>query len=129
MFSELTPVATLPVTDMARARKFYEETLGLTASGIEEMGGGGVNYDCGGSKVFVYQSSFAGTNKATAVTFDCPPDKFLAEVDSLRSKGVSFMTFEFEGMEWDGEVAKLGPNGRAVWFTDPDGNIINISSM
>lgn len=127
MITELNPVATLATADLSRARKFYEETLGLPVDDAE--GPGGVFYRCGQGKIFVYESSFAGTNQATAVTFIAEdPAKFDTEVEALRSKGVSFLTFDYEGMEWDGDVAKADQM-RAVWFTDPDGNILNLSTM
>jgi hypothetical protein len=38
------------------------------------------------------------------------------------------MTFDFEGAEWEDGVASMGSEMRAVWFTDPDGNILNLSA-
>ena len=125
MLSQFTPVATLPTGDLPRARSFYADTLGLTQE-REDMGG--VTYTCGDGRVFVYESEYAGTNKATAVSFDVPADSFQAEVDSLRAKGVDLMTFEMDGMEWNDGVASMGESVQAVWFTDPDGNIINVST-
>jgi hypothetical protein len=83
-----------------------------------------VYYKCGSGRLFVYQSQYAGTNKATAVTFMTDNDKqFDSAVDSLRKKGVHFLTFEYEGMNWEGEVATAttedGQSMRAVWFADP----------
>ena len=124
MLSKQTPVPTLAVSDLSRARGFYENTLGLTAEREEP---GGVTYPCGSGNLFVYSSAYAGTNKATAVTFDIPAADFDNEVDELRGKGVEFMTFEMDGMEWNDGVATLGEGIRAVWFADPDGNILNIS--
>ncbi|HEX6682266.1 MAG TPA: VOC family protein [Candidatus Limnocylindrales bacterium] len=119
-------MATLPTADLARARKFYEGTLGL--SEIPEAAENDMFlYKCGDGMLFVYESAFAGSNKATAVTFMATEEQFDAEVEELRHKGVSFMTFDFEGMEWDGDVATM-MGMRAVWFTDPDGNILNIST-
>jgi catechol 2,3-dioxygenase-like lactoylglutathione lyase family enzyme len=125
MISAFTPVATLAVTDPNRAHKFYEDTLGLTKEREEE---GGAFYKCGAGQLFVYPSQYAGTNKATAVTFTTDDNaKFDATVAELEKKGVSFMTFEYEGITWNGNVATMGEMGRGVWFTDPDGNILNIS--
>ncbi len=130
MLSALTPIATLPSSDMGRAEKFYEDTLGLSREvGAEDPGG--LYYKCGSGRLFVYQSQYAGTNKATAVTFMADNDKqFDSAVDSLRKKGVHFLTFEYEGMHWEGEVATATTEGgqsmRAVWFADPDGNILNV---
>ena len=125
MLSSYTPVATLSTSDMTRARGFYQDTLGLT---VERDGMGGVSYTCGSGNLFVYESAYAGTNKATSVTFDVPTAEFDAEVEALRAKGVEFMTFDMEGLEWNDGVASMGSDIRAVWFTDPDGNILNISA-
>jgi catechol 2,3-dioxygenase-like lactoylglutathione lyase family enzyme len=126
MLSQYTPAATLATSDMSAARNFYEGTLGLT---VDREGPDGITYRCGDGALFVYESQYAGTNKATAVTFDVPTTSdFQAEVDALREKGVEFMTFEFEGMEWNDGVASMGDTVQAVWFTDPAGNILNIST-
>ena len=125
MLSSYTPVATLPTSDRSRARSFYEDTLGLT---VANDGIGGVTYACGSGHLFVYESAFAGTNRATSVTFDVPIADFDTEVDALRGKGIEFMTFEMEGMDWNDGVASFGSDAKAVWFTDPDGNIVNLSA-
>jgi len=126
MLSRHTPVATLPAKDLAKARGFYEETLGLSVA-RDDMGGG-VTYTCGSGQLFVYESAYAGTNQATAVSFDVPSAEFDNEVSELRSKGIEFLTFEGEGMEWNDGVASIGGVARSVWFTDPDGNILNLST-
>jgi catechol 2,3-dioxygenase-like lactoylglutathione lyase family enzyme len=125
MLSEFTPVPTLPTADLATARSFYEGKLGF-ASAEEVMGG--VTYNCGDGMFFVYESAYAGTNKATALTFNVPMSAFDAEVGGLRGNGVAFMTFEAEGLDWNDGVASMGDEMKAVWFTDPDGNIINIAA-
>src|SRR5947209_6061007 len=106
MFSDLTPMATLPVSDLSRARKFYEETLGLAVE--DDTNPGGVLYRSGPSKILVYPSEFAGTNKGTAVSFTASPEQFDSIYGDLQSKGVSFMTFDYEGLTWDGNVALMG---------------------
>jgi catechol 2,3-dioxygenase-like lactoylglutathione lyase family enzyme len=123
MLSDSTPVATLPTADMAKARRFYEETLGLAPP---REGMGGVTYTCGDGTVFVYESGYAGSNKATAVSFNVAMTAFDDEVATLRDKGVSFLTFEAEGLEWNDGVASTGGVMKSVWFSDPDGNILNI---
>jgi catechol 2,3-dioxygenase-like lactoylglutathione lyase family enzyme len=90
--------------------------------------GGGLTYTCGGGQLFVYESAFAGTNQATAVSFDVPTAAFDDEIAELRAKGIEFLTFEGEGMEWNDGVATIAGTARSVWFTDPDGNILNIST-
>jgi catechol 2,3-dioxygenase-like lactoylglutathione lyase family enzyme len=125
MLAEYPPVPTLAVSDLDRARAFYEETLGFTPHG-EPVDG--ILYDAGDEVFLVYPSAYAGTNKATAMSFSVPADRFDAEVTTLRDKGIDFQTFDMEGLEWIDGVATAGTM-RAVWFADPDGNILNVETM
>ncbi len=125
MLSQYTPAATLPTADMSKARNFYEGTLGLTALRDET---GGVLFACGDAGLFVYESQYAGTNKATAASFEVPISLFQGEVDALRAQGIEFVTFDAPDLDWDNGVASMGSSMRAVWFSDPDGNIINVVS-
>ena len=124
MLSSHTPMITLATADPERSRAFYEGVLGMTPG--EEFGGG-VAYQAGDARVFVYPSSFAGTNQATAAAFQLPGDVFDAEVQALRDAGVEFDTFEVEGMTWVDGVADMD-GMRNVWFRDPDGNILNVGT-
>ena len=54
--------AYIPVSNVSRARKFYEETLGLRPRADYA---GGVIYECGGAEAFMYPTSNAGTSKAS----------------------------------------------------------------
>ena len=124
MLSDHPAVPTIAVSDLARAREFYEKVLGLEPEGEPPEG---VMYRVASGRLFVYPSAYAGTNKATAVSFQIPDSSLDAEVDALRANGVSYQTFDAEGITWDGDVATFG-GMRAVWFADPDGNIINLES-
>lgn len=125
MLSDHTPTPTLAVKDLAAARGFYEEVLGLS---VREENEGGVLYTAGSGTVFVYPSEFAGTNQATAATWLLPSDAFDAELATLREKGVGLQTFEAEYVTWDDDVASMPDGSRAAWFADPDGNVLNIAS-
>lgn len=124
MLSEYDPVPVLAVSDLVRARAFYEGTLGLTA---DEDVPEGVSYRAGGGRLLVYPSSYAGTNKATAVGFSVPADRFDAEIADLRARGITFDTFEAEGLSWADGVAEMGGT-RSAWFHDPDGNILAVET-
>lgn len=124
MLSEYAPVAVLAVTDLDRARGFYEGTLGFQPDGDVADG---VLYRSGGGLFLVYASAYAGTNKATAMSFDVPADRFDDEVAALRAAGVPFQTFDMDGFTWQDGVAHIG-DARAVWFADPDGNILNLET-
>ncbi len=82
--------ATIAVSDLQRARDFYENTLGLAS--VQEQPGG-IVYKSGNSAVLVYPSEYAGTNKATAASW-AVGDDFDAIVEELRSKGVSFEHYD-----------------------------------
>ena len=100
MLSEGRIAARLPVQDMDRARAFYADKLGLEA--VDEMGDEVVTMKSGQTKLSVYRSEFAGTNKATALTF--PVDDIAAEVRDLKDKGVMFEHYDMEGLTRDGDV-------------------------
>jgi catechol 2,3-dioxygenase-like lactoylglutathione lyase family enzyme len=124
MLSTCDASTAIPTRDMATARRFYEDTLGFTPT--QELDEG-VTYTAGNSSFFLYESTFAGTNKATAMTFAVPDDTFDDEAAGLRNKGVEFQTWELpaEVGQWQDGVAVMG-GMKSAWFTDPDGNILNI---
>lgn len=117
-------MATLPVSDLGRARKFYEETLGLT---VREERADGVVFDVGtGSPILVYPSQFAGTNQATAASFSV--DDVASAAESLREKGVVFEEYDLPGLKTDNGIAEIEGN-KGAWFKDPDGNILAIADI
>ena len=125
MLVDHTPHAVIATSDLDRSREFYERVLGFTGG---EPTPSGYLYPVGEGFVMIYQTQFAGTNKATVMGFTLDRDAFDTEVSSLRAAGVEFDTFEFEGVTWQEGVALMG-EGRAVWFRDPDGNPIAVSTQ
>jgi catechol 2,3-dioxygenase-like lactoylglutathione lyase family enzyme len=113
--------ATLPAADIARARAFYEQTLGLE---VEEENPGGVMFKVGTSHLLVYPSEFAGSNKATAANLEV--EDIRAAVADLRGKGITFEQYDFPGLKTDEDgIADLGGE-LGAWFVDPEGNIIAV---
>ena len=125
MLGDHDPIPALAVKDIQKARDFYEGVLGMSPTGEPPEG---VMYSAGRSTFFVYPSAYAGTNKATAMSFQIPADQFDAEAAALREQGITFSTFEAESLEWDDGVATMGGTFKSAWFEDPDGNILNIES-
>ncbi len=113
----------IAVKDVEKAVKFYTETLGLKEVSKNDAG---TTLKSGDSTVLIYQSQFAGTNKATYVGWVVPDVE--AEVTELKGKGVEFDTFEMPGITWQGDVAVMG-SMKAAWFKDPDGNILSFGNM
>ena len=124
MLGNKDAVANIAVRNVPAARKFYEGTLGLKAVGTE--GDEVVAFRSGNSTLFVYRSDFAGTNKATAVTWEVG-DGVDAVVRELKAKGVAFEHYEMPGMKHEGDV-HVGNGMRVAWFKDPDGNILSVIS-
>src|SRR6188472_912409 len=117
--ADATPM--IAVSDLDRARKFYEDTLGLKTE--DEWGGEGVTMKSGGTTVNVYKSEFAGTNKATALNFDV--EDIEAEVKELKDKGVFFEKYDLPGLEQRGDLY-VAEGMKTAWFKDPDGNILSL---
>ncbi len=117
--ADATPM--IAVKDIDRARKFYEDTLGLETK--EEMGGEVLTMKSGDTVINVYRSEFAGTNKATALTFDV--DDIGAEARELKDKGVFFEEYDMPGLEKQGDLY-VAEGMKTAWFKDPDGNILSL---
>jgi catechol 2,3-dioxygenase-like lactoylglutathione lyase family enzyme len=116
--------ATIAVKDMKVARRFYEDTLGLKL--VFDMMPEAVTLESGRSKVLVYRSQYAGTNKATAATWIVGND-LERIVKDLRAKGVSFEHYDMPGVTLKGDI-HVGAGPDAAWFKDPDGNILALVS-
>ena len=120
MLAGKDPVATIAVKDLGVARKFYEGTLGLK---VEDASGAEAQvYRSGSSRLIVYRSQFAGTNKATALNF-IVGDDLDRIVKGLRDRGVAFEHYDMPEVKRDGDVHSAGPM-KMAWFKDPDGNIL-----
>jgi catechol 2,3-dioxygenase-like lactoylglutathione lyase family enzyme len=118
--------ATIPVSDMDRAREFYEGKLGL--SGGKDQADGGHTYPGGGgSQIHVYPSpDHAGKSGATLAAWMV--DDVEGVVDRLIAGGVIFEQYG-EPLNTDGKgIARLGES-EIAWFRDPDGNILAIESV
>lgn len=125
MLKDRDSSAIVAVSDIDRARSFYRDTLGLT---VEGDGGpdmdGVLSFRTGATRLTVYASEYAGTNKANAVTFAMQGD-LLETVQALRARGVVFEHYDLPGLSLNGDVHEAGPV-KLAWFKDPDGNLIHL---
>jgi catechol 2,3-dioxygenase-like lactoylglutathione lyase family enzyme len=121
MLRDTDAAATLAVKDLGVAARFYEGTLGL--SRLDSEDNEAIVYESGDSTINVYRSSFAGTNKATALTWT------VGDVDdvvrTLKSKGVTFEHYDLPDTRREGDVHVSG-DIKVAWFKDPDGNILSV---
>ncbi|HWE46761.1 MAG TPA: VOC family protein [Caulobacteraceae bacterium] len=125
MLNDAEAVATIPVKSAAKARDFYRDKLGLET--VDDRPGV-ATYRSGESKVFVYESEYAGTNEATAATWMI--DDVDGVVRDLKSRGVAFEHYpDLPGLKIEGDVHVAdGGAMKVAWFKDPDGNILSIVS-
>ena len=113
--------AYIPASNVGRARKFYEQLLGLTP---KEDYAGGVIYECGGTEVFLYLTANAGTSKASQAYWQV--EDVEAEVADLKARGVMFEEYDMPGVTMKNSIATAG-GARTAWFKDTEGNILAIS--
>ena len=123
MLTDLDIMAVLPAKDIKRARDFYRDKLGLEPSESAEedsliyRGGHGTGF-------LVYQTENAGTAKNTQMGWTT--DNLEREVEELRGRGVVFEEYDQPGLKTENGIA-TNEWGKAAWFLDSEGNILNLS--
>ncbi len=113
-------VATLPVTDLERAKAFYGETLGLTFLWENPVS---ARFRCGDvSELSIFKRPPTATEH-TLAHFEVTDIE--AVVSHLEAAGVTFIDYAEGPLMTTGHIAQLGP-ARAAWLHDPDGNTLGI---
>jgi predicted enzyme related to lactoylglutathione lyase len=113
--------ATLPAVDLERGRRFYEDKLGFKPGQVSPAG---VMYQFQNTGMYLYASTFAGTNQATAAGFNVT--NLAAVVAELKAKGIAFEEYDM-GAEYKTQNSIMTtPEGLAAWFKDTEGNIIGL---
>lgn len=112
-------VATIPVTDLDAAKRFYGEVLGLTYLWENPAS---VRYGVGDSQVSVFKRPPVAVEH-TAAHFEV--EDIEAAVRELEGKGVEFLDYTEGPLVTTGHIAQLGP-ARGAWFRDPDGNTLGL---
>jgi predicted enzyme related to lactoylglutathione lyase len=115
--------AYIPVLDVSRARRFYENTIGLRP---KAEFAGGVIYECGGAEAFLYPTPNAGTSKASQAFWQV--DNVEAEVAELKARGVVFEEYDMPGITMTNSIA-TGGGAKTAWFRDTEGNILAVSQL
>ena len=125
MLAQFPVSARLAAADIARARTWYQEKLGL-APEKEEMGGMALWYRSGATWFLLYQTESAGTAKNTVAGWEVKDIE--AVMGSLRANGVTFEEYDFgEGMRTvDGLMLEPG-GAKAAWFRDSEGNFLELT--
>lgn len=122
MFAQGNVFAIVAVKDIDIAKQFYGGKLGLNQ--VDENPGG-VMYQSGNGRLFVYQAPTAGTNQATSAAWEV--DNIEQVVEELKGKGIGFEHYDIPGAVQQGDVSVMG-GMKAAWFRDPDGNILSVGN-
>ena len=124
MLSDWNSSAILPCRDLAVAKRFYTGTLDLP---LAEDHGEVFAVHTGGTRLNVYKSDYAGTNRANAVVWNAGGDVEAIAAD-LRARGVTLDEYP-DGFDEVKDGVHVKDDFRAIWFRDPDGNILHVISM
>ena len=120
MFADRKATAMLPAGDLARAKRWYEEKLGLKPA--EDMGEMGAVYKLGdGTIAFLYPTQFAGTAQHTVMTFDSPD--LVADMAEMRKRGVVFEEYDLPDLKTENGIASWD-DVKNAWAKDSEGNIL-----
>ena len=120
MLQDSKAFSSFSVDDLARAKAFYAETLGLAVR--EEMDGLVLD-PAGGATVFVYPKENHSPASFTVLNF--PVDDIEPAADGLAAAGVSFEQYPDLGTDERG-IASMEQGPRIAWFKDPAGNILSV---
>jgi catechol 2,3-dioxygenase-like lactoylglutathione lyase family enzyme len=108
-------------TDIARAREFYGNRVGLELL-IENDDF--LTFRCGGdSRLVVTRSSSGTTEPQTKASWRVPD--VAAEVAELRSRGVEIEEYDEPWLKTEDGIADVG-FALSAWFVDPHGNSIGL---
>jgi catechol 2,3-dioxygenase-like lactoylglutathione lyase family enzyme len=128
MLSKGRVATRLPARDLARARAFYAEQLGLEPA---EERDGGLRYVCGGGEFALFESAGAASGDHTQMGWEV--DDIEATVRGLRARGVVFEEYDAPGLrtvdgiaEIEGNYPSKGIGERGAWFRDSEGNMLGI---
>jgi catechol 2,3-dioxygenase-like lactoylglutathione lyase family enzyme len=120
MISATMVVATVPVTDLARAKEFYGDTLGLALLWENPVS---VRFRCGtASELSIFKRPPTVTEHTLAHFEVTDVDAVVRDLDA---RGVEFIDYTEGPLATTGHVAQLGP-ARVAWFRDPDSNTLGL---
>jgi catechol 2,3-dioxygenase-like lactoylglutathione lyase family enzyme len=120
MLDQADVYATIPAQDLARARAFYADKLGLSPD--EELPDG-LRYRCGTGGFLLFQSTGEASGTHTQLGWDV--DDLEAAVATLRDNGVVFEEYDLPGFKTVNGIAEI-EGTRGAWFKDSEGNLLAV---
>jgi catechol 2,3-dioxygenase-like lactoylglutathione lyase family enzyme len=122
MFRDTEAFSGFAVDDLAKARDFYGETLGLRISDVEAMPGLMTLHLGSGQRVLVYEKR--DFTPATYTVLNFTVSDVGAAVAELAGRGVGLERYPGFAQDDDGVMRGNGPD--VAWFTDPAGNVLSV---
>ena len=114
----------LPAQDLARAKAFYRDKLGLTPTQEDQDPRGGVMYELSGGTGFaVFLSSGKASGTHTQLALEVPDVE--AAVKDLRARGLKFEEYDSPGLKTKDGIAEIAGT-KVAWFKDSEGNLIAV---
>jgi len=122
MLTNAKPVCFVLTADLAKARGFYTETLGLTEIGEDPFA---VSYDLAGTTLRLTKIEDHQPGPHTVLGWQV--DDMEAAVDALSAKGVTFAIYEGYGQDARGVWTHPASGAKVAWFLDPEGNNLSLT--
>lgn len=122
MLNDRRVYATIPASDMARAKRWYQEKLGLMPTSENELG---AVYRLGGGTAFFLYPTEMNAGKAPNTLMSFAANDLEADVRALKDRGVVFEEYDFPGLKTVNSIATFG-DYKGAWFKDSEGNILAI---
>jgi predicted enzyme related to lactoylglutathione lyase len=113
---------TIPVSDMQRAQRFYEDVLQFPPA---QHGAGGLMYACSGG-FFVLVNTGSSPVQHSIMTWLV--DDIAGKVAVLQNNGIIFETYDFPGVKTVNSIATLGAD-QVAWFKDSEGNLLALAQL
>jgi len=124
MLTDAPPVCFILTADMAAARGFYTDTLGLAETGEDPFA---ISYDLAGTMLRLTQVD--GHQPGPHTVLGWMVSDIEGTIDALAAKGVTFAIYEGFGQDARGIWSDPGSGTRIAWFHDPEGNNLSITQF
>jgi len=123
MFRETKAFSGFSVDNLAKAKQFYGEILGIDVSEVEEMPVLNLHIS-GSNNILIYEKPNHEPASYTVLNF--PVSDIEAAVKELKNLGVAFESYDYPGLKTDEDNISRGDGPLIAWFKDPAGNILSV---
>ena len=126
MLANAPVAAILPATDIGRAKRFYQEKLGLRSADMPGLPEDSAMFVCGGGTMLYLYERASGT-KADHTVAGWMVEDIEKAVEELRETGVVFEQYDMPGLQTDERGITVSGPVKSAWFKDTEGNLLAIT--